>query len=242
MTTSDRTTEAKARPFNDDVAENEGYRYTTNASLSSEMANERLTAETLARLDLAGRRVLDVGCGDGVYTEQLLLRGRPAVIVGTDLAADAIELAQRRFAGRDGLRFAVNDIYSTPELGHFDVAVVRGVLHHVPDPAPAIAAVARACDELLIIEPNGYNPVLKVIEKVSPYHREHEERSYPPFRLRRWVRDAGFAIDHAAYAGLVPFFCPDAAARALKRVEPLVERSPLAAISCAVHVVRARRR
>jgi SAM-dependent methyltransferase len=238
---TDPTTRAKAQPFNADVAANEGYRYTTNASLSSVMANERLTAATLERLDLAGRRVLDVGCGDGVYTEQLLLRGRPAEILGTDLAGDAIELAQQRFAGRDGLRFEAHDIYETPALGHFDVAVVRGVLHHVPDPAPAIAAVAQACDELLVIEPNGYNPVLKVIEKVSRYHREHEERSYPPFQLRRWIREAGLEVDHASYVGLVPFFCPDAAAKALKRVEPHVERTPLAAVSCAVHVVRARR-
>ena len=39
---------------------------------------------------------------------------------------------------------------------------------------------------MFVIEPNGYNPVLKVLEKVSRYHIEHEERSFFPATLHAW--------------------------------------------------------
>ena len=62
---------AGPEPFDRDVALNEGYRYTTNAPLSSRLANDRLTDATLDLVPLAGRSLIDVGCGDGTYTADL---------------------------------------------------------------------------------------------------------------------------------------------------------------------------
>lgn len=45
-------------------------------------------------------------------------------------------------------------------------------------PAKAIYAARSWADAMLIIEPNGTNPVLKIIGKASKYHREHGERSF----------------------------------------------------------------
>src|SRR5207249_10557943 len=44
--------------------------------------------------DVAGKRVLDAGCGPGLYAEELLRRG--ATIVGLDQSPDMIDLARRR--------------------------------------------------------------------------------------------------------------------------------------------------
>ena len=62
--------ERNVSQFDADVRANAGYLYTTNAKKSSVLANQRLTDVTRAMVDLRGRRVIDVGCGDGT-----LLRG-----------------------------------------------------------------------------------------------------------------------------------------------------------------------
>jgi len=51
--------------FNRDVASNEGYRYTTNIRLSSQLATQRSTDMILGLERFADRTVVDVGCGDG---------------------------------------------------------------------------------------------------------------------------------------------------------------------------------
>ena len=86
--------------------------------------------------------------------------------------------------------------------------------------------------QIIVVEPNGYNPVLKVIEKVSRYHRQHEERSYRPSQLDRWFEDRGGRIESSQYIGLVPMFCPDLFARLCKSVERIVECTPLLRSFC----------
>jgi SAM-dependent methyltransferase len=229
---------AGPEPFDRDVELNEGYRYTTNAPLSSRLANERLTDLTLELVPLAGRTLIDVGCGDGTYTAELARRGAPAHVVGVDPAPGAIEVASRN---HPDVRFEVGDaawLEATDE--RFDVAVARGVLHHADDPARLLRAAARVAPRIVVIEPNGWNPVLKVIERVSSYHRAHGERSWRSSVIDGWLRDAGYVPDERAYAGLVPFFCPAPAARVLKAVEPIVESSgPLGRAALAVYAVRA---
>jgi SAM-dependent methyltransferase len=229
---------AGPQPFDRDVALNEGYRYTTNAPVSSRLANERLTDLTLELAPLAGRSLIDVGCGDGTYTAELARRGNPSVVVGIDPAAGAVDVALRR---HPGLRFEVGDaawLETTKE--RFDIAVARGVLHHADDPARLLRAVRRVAGEVVVIEPNGWNPILKLIERASSYHRAHGERSWRSSVIDGWLREAGFMQLRSTYAGLVPFFCPAPAARALKAIEPLVEASgPLRRASLAVYAVHA---
>jgi hypothetical protein len=69
--------------------------------------------------------------------------------------------------------------------------------------------------------------VLKVLEKVSTYHVEHEEQSFAPTTLRDWCRRAGFASVSVRYLNLVPMFCPDWMARLGRLIGPITERIPL---------------
>jgi len=229
--------------FDADVRANQGYLYTTNPRTSSVLANRRLTDVTRAMVDLRNRRVIDVGCGDGTYVHELFTACAPAAMVGVDASVEAIDKANRAFA-RPGLRFDACSVYELPyEAGSFDVAVVRGLLHHLDDAPRALARIGTLAREVFVIEPNGYNPMLKLIERFSRYHREHGEKSYPPARLRRWIRELGGTIEREQYAGLVPFFCPDWMATALKAIEPAIEAMPAARqLSCAVFTVRYRTR
>lgn len=232
-------------PFDADVRRNQGYRYTTNARKSSLLANRRLTELTRSMVALRGRRVIDVGCGDGTYAHELFVSCAPALMVGVDAAAEAIALANRRYAtAGPSLRFDAGDVYALPYArGSFDVAIVRGLLHHVDDAPRALDRIGRLAPEVCVIEPNGYNPILKLIERLSRYHREHRERSYTARRITRWIRALGGTIECEQYAGLVPFFCPDWMAVVLKASEPAVERVPLVRqLACAVFAVRYRAR
>jgi len=82
-----------------------------------------------------------------------------------------------------------------------------------------------------------------VIEKVSRYHREHGERSFTAPHMIRWIEQAGGRVTNLRYAGFVPMFCPDGLARAMKRVEGIVESTPaVRVVACAVYAIAAVRR
>jgi len=68
--------------------------------------------------------------------------------------------------------------------------------------------------------------MLKVIEKVSTYHRQHDEKSYWPPALNRWFEASGFSVQSQLSFGLVPYFCPTPVAKCLKLAEPVVETLP----------------
>jgi SAM-dependent methyltransferase len=230
-------------PFRADVEGNDGYIYTTNAGLSSRIANRRVTDVTLELADFAGKRVIDIGCGDGTYTAELMAEGRPSRITGIDPASEAVEVAGRKY-GRPDVTFAVSSAYQLPfPDDSFDIAYLRGVLHHMDRPADALRESFRLAPTVVVTEPNGYNLGLKVIERCSEYHVQHGEKSYSPRTLDRWVARMGGTVTRRRWVGLVPMFCPDWCARPLKRVEPILEALPvLRSVGCGVYTFAAVRR
>ena len=117
------------------------------------------------------------------------------------------------------------------------------MLHHVERPLEVIREALRVAPRALVLEPNGWNPVLKTLERFSRYHIEHGEKSYTSRCLGAWVWEAGGQVTARRWAGLVPMFCPDWLARTTKFFEPLAERIPLLnALSCAIYVFVAERR
>ncbi len=235
------TLERNVGEFNRDVAANRGYVYTATDRLSCRLSNGRMSEAVLELADVTGRRVLDVGCGDGTYTLELARAGARSV-VGFDAAEAAVEAARERAREMENVRFEVRDVYSLkPPECRYDVAVVRGLLHHLDHVREAIAGISRMARSVVVVEPNGYNPVLKVIEKVSPYHRRHDEKSYRPAMLDHWFIEAGGEIERSLYIGLVPNFCPDTVARICKVLEPFIEKAPLLRkVGCGQYVQRVR--
>src|SRR5438045_1584351 len=76
--------------FSRDVLEKSGYVYTTNERFSSRVANLRLTQATISLIPREARSILDVGCGDGTYTQQIKDHFPQAEVIGFDPAEVAI--------------------------------------------------------------------------------------------------------------------------------------------------------
>lgn len=221
------TDESIARVFDADVDDHGGYRYSSDAPLSSRLATQRMVDACLEIADFHGRRVLDVGCGDGVFTFQMYDRAAPESVVAVDLAERALASARSR-VGQRRIVFAPGNATSLdfPD-DSFDLAWFLGVLHHVSDPARSLREALRVARQVVVLEPNGYSPILKLLEKYSRYHVEHHEKSYTQAQLARWVRDAGGEVTAQKFVGLVPMFCPAWMARGLRLVQPVLEAMPL---------------
>lgn len=93
------------------------------------------------------RRVLDVGCGDGILTADLIRHGIPHV-VGLDIDERVLERAKARHAG-SAIEWRHGNLFDVPfEPASFDGVVSVATLHHVP----AEAALVRFAD---LVRPGG---------------------------------------------------------------------------------------
>jgi SAM-dependent methyltransferase len=139
-------------------------------------ANERPAfAKQLHEFDrFSGRRVLDVGSGNGYVLSRYAAAG--ANVYGVDLTETAIGLCRRRFqiVGLPG-HFVVGNAESLPfESGQFDCVCSMGVLHHTPDTARAVRELSR------VLRPGG-----RLI--VMFYHRDSFQYRVK-FPFLKWVR------------------------------------------------------
>ena len=101
---------------------------------------------------LAGRQVLDVGCGGGILAEAMARQG--ADVLGIDLASKSLKVAQLH-ALESGLanvayREVAVEALAAERPASFDVVTCMEMLEHVPDPA----SVVKACADL--VKPGGW--------------------------------------------------------------------------------------
>ena len=92
---------------------------------------------------LAGKRVVDVGCGGGILTEAMAARG--AATLGIDLGEKAISVAQLHKLESETsaeYRLIAADALAREMPGAFDIVTCMEMLEHVPDPASIVAACA----------------------------------------------------------------------------------------------------
>ncbi|MGW6931303.1 class I SAM-dependent methyltransferase [Lentzea sp. NPDC054927] len=91
--------------------------------------------------DVAGRRILDAGCGAGPLLAELRERG--AAVSGFDLSAGMVDLARRRLGDDVDLRVADLAAPLPYADGAFDDVVASLVLHYLEDWDPALAELHR---------------------------------------------------------------------------------------------------
>lgn len=100
---------------------------------------------------LAGRAVLDVGCGGGILAESMAVRG--ATVTGIDLADKPLAVARLHLAetgNRVDYRKIAAEALAAESPAQFDVVTCMELLEHVPDPASTVDACAR------LVRPGGH--------------------------------------------------------------------------------------
>ena len=97
----------------------------------------------------AGWRWVDVGCGNGAFTQMLVDRCAPAEVQGIDPSPAQLAFARSRLAG-SAAQFTPGDAMALPyESAAFDAAVMALVIFFVPEPAKGVAEMAR------VVRPGG---------------------------------------------------------------------------------------
>lgn len=155
---------------------------------------------------VAGKRLLDVGCGGGILAESMAQRG--AKVTGIDMGEAPLSVAKLH-QQESGVQ--VNYLHSTAEQlalgeqGSFDIVCCLEMLEHVPDPAAVVdacASLARAGGSLYFSTINR-NPKAFLFAIVGAEHilqllpaGTHEyEKFIRPSELAAWMRDAGLRVE-----------------------------------------------
>ena len=99
------------------------------------------------QVSLAGKRVLDIGCGGGILSDSMARKG--ADVTGIDLSSKALKVAQLHAleAGTQNVSYreVSAEALAQEQPAGFDVVTCMEMLEHVPDPA----SVVRACSTLV---------------------------------------------------------------------------------------------
>ncbi|KTF38340.1 bifunctional 2-polyprenyl-6-hydroxyphenol methylase/3-demethylubiquinol 3-O-methyltransferase UbiG [Xanthomonas vesicatoria] len=158
-----------------------------------------------ARQELAGARVLDVGCGGGLLSESMARLG--AQVTAIDLAPELVKVA-RLHSLESGVQVdyrvqSVEDL-AAEQPGSFDAVTCMEMLEHVPDPT----AIIHACASLL--KPGGKlflstlnrTPAAfalavvgaEYIARLLPKGTHHYEDFIKPAELAAWLRGADLQL------------------------------------------------
>ncbi|GGX60744.1 bifunctional 2-polyprenyl-6-hydroxyphenol methylase/3-demethylubiquinol 3-O-methyltransferase UbiG [Saccharospirillum salsuginis] len=157
-------------------------------------------------INVAGKDVLDVGCGGGILTEALAQRG--ARVTGIDMTEAPLKVAQLHALDSElegvTYRQITAESLAEEQAGQYDVITCLEMLEHVPDPMSVIQAIHT------LLKPGGLaffstinrNPkawamaivgaeyVLRLLPKGT-----HEYRKLiRPSELKRWAETAGLQV------------------------------------------------
>jgi 2-polyprenyl-6-hydroxyphenyl methylase/3-demethylubiquinone-9 3-methyltransferase len=168
------------------------------------------------RAPLAGKKVLDVGCGGGILSEALAALG--AEVTGIDAGAAPLAVA-RLHSRKSGLeldyRISTAEQFSEEKAGGFDVVTCLELLEHVPDPASIVAACARLLKlggDVFFATLNrnlksfffaiiGAEYVLRLVQKGTHSYR----RLVKPLELRNWAGRSGLTFQDLTGLHYNPF-------------------------------------
>lgn len=154
-------------------------------------------------LGLAGRKVLDVGCGGGLLTEGMAKAG--AEVTGIDMSPDALSVARLHALDSEltvDYQQTTAEEFAVAHKGQFDIVTCLEMLEHVPEPLTVIAACAH------MVKPGGriifstLNRTLKA-KLLGVYAAEYLLRWVPQgtHDAKKFIRPAEL-MDMANAAGL----------------------------------------
>jgi len=176
----------------------------TGERLIPDKSPPALEAEHRARYEfakgtVAGKRVIDLGCGEGYGSH--MLSEVAASVVGVDISSESIEHAKPTYKATN-LSFEVGDVTKLPfQANEFDACVCLEVIEHVENPDDLLREVAR------ILKPDGVfiastpNGAVKVSSQPNPFHKKEYSLSQFAGLLRgHFPSDAWDTVIHGQFA------------------------------------------
>lgn len=186
---------------------------------------ERMVCRYLSDEDVAGRSVLEIGCGRGQLAARVMATSpAPARYVAADFAESAVRFGRERArdaATTTALHWIVADIQKIPAGQMFDTVISCETIEHLPDPLAALREIHRVLrpgGRLFLTTPNYMGPFGLYRGYLRLRGRRYTEGGQPICRFTSlprtwwWLRRAGFrvraidAIGHYVLSpGRVPF-------------------------------------
>lgn len=156
---------------------------------------------------VAGKTVLDYGCGRGEVSLEYLRHG--ATVYGIDIASNYIETASESAAAEGypahRFRFEVMDAHELRfDAETFDYVIGNGILHHL-DADRAMKEIHRVLKpggRVLLFEPLAGNPLLKLFRWVTPRARTKDERPFSRQDVERLTGDSRWLVE-TTYCGVI---------------------------------------
>lgn len=179
-----------------------------------------------------GRVALEVGCGTGLFLDQVAESG--ATLRALDLSTHLLARARARVAGRANVALHCGNAEQMPYAdGTFDAVYGSSVLHHLDlDRAlREVHRVLRRGGRIVFTEPNLLNPQCAVMFNVAAtkpfFGVSPDEMAFTRFRAVRAARDAGFLEATATPFDFVHPATPAALVAAVARAGAVAERVPV---------------
>jgi 2-polyprenyl-6-hydroxyphenyl methylase / 3-demethylubiquinone-9 3-methyltransferase len=159
---------------------------------------------------LAGKRVVDVGCGGGILSEAMARAG--AHVLGIDLSQACLDVARLHAleapigaaGGSLDYRAVSAEALAQEHPAHFDAVTCMELLEHVPDPAAMLAALAslvRPDGEVIVSTLNRHPRAFAVaivgaeyIARLLPRGTHDYLKFIRPSELARWGRAVGLGL------------------------------------------------
>jgi SAM-dependent methyltransferase len=155
---------------------------------------------------VAGKRIVDAGCGPGLYAEELTRRG--GIVVGFDQSPEMVAIASARLG--QSAHFRVHDL-PTPlswlDDESFDLAVMALVIHHIDERVQALKEIRRVLRSEGALVLSTHHPTADWLRRGGSYFDVEvlEETWRTDWHVRFWrqplertcaeFRDAGFLIE-----------------------------------------------
>lgn len=156
-----------------------------------EIAHEHWHRYAFARRFVAGKRTLDVACGEGYGSA--LLAGAARSVVGVDVSAEVVAHASSRYRDRPNLRYEVGSAAQLPlPDASVDAVVSFETIEHLPrdDQARMVAEIAR------VLTPEG----VLILSAPNPVEYSAKRNYRNPFHLHEPARDELEAMIAAHFA------------------------------------------
>ncbi len=171
---------------------------------------------------LAGKRILDVGCGGGILADSMARTAAAndsgGTVLGVDLGRESLQIAQLHALEADTPSVSYREIsaegLAVESPASFDVVTCMEMLEHVPDPA----AIVQACAAL--VKPNGWIFFSTINRNLQSFasaivgaeyvlglipRGTHEYAKFiQPAELMRWARECGLSPQATSGLGYSP--------------------------------------